>query len=778
MQAVDFKCPLCDSQSFDLFLFTKHLRHHQNEEGFVVSCFACDRSFKEVKKWRRHISTHIGSRYTRVPVPVVSSGDLPGANEETSSTSNQNEHQTPSADSVQNDMCMAKEQSDEPKNYEGKVLNFVLDLKTKGLPEKHCFEVVKTVSEFCVSAVEDFKAAQNEGNPIASTDDVPIVASLSKLLTTAKRDKYMRLHHYLVKPVTVKLPNGGDMQYVPILEQLEYVLENDKARSLLLTTPQQQKTGYRSFHDGTMHAGKFGQVNLSIYFDEFGVSNPLGNKVVNQKLGAFYFGLPDMSSGQLKHIFLAILVRSKYFKTESLDVILEPLLKDLSRLKTDGICIVVDGEERKIHGSVCFVLGDNLGQHFLGRFNTSFAGGNRLCRFCHISHKELSSVFSASKCKARTMEEYASEISALKESGYDEKISQLFGLKDECPLNKIPGFNIIDHQPPDIAHDIFEGIGPVVLSLVLTALVKEHKAFTLSDLNAAIVMFSYDSNVDRNRPQPMTMKPIGISVKQTASECWCLFRLLPQMIGARVPDGCLEWDVFLGLREIIEYVCAPRLTDDHLNCLEDSIESWLHLFSTVFPHCRMTPKFHYLIHYPSEMRKHGPLRHVWTLRFENKHQELKNIAKSSRNRRNLARTIALGHQRNVCRMLAGRFTHGFGETLVEDIVFGKRKLLGNRHIRSCKINGVRHAVGEVLILGRNKFKSFVVVRTISAEGMLSVEELDIRDFSATIQAYILAKKGVFKNVEVSDLNGQPLACYRSGHEMLTVVLHHKVVGLD
>ena len=62
-------------------------------------------------------------------------------------------------------------------------------------------------------------------------------------------------------------------------------------------------------------------------------------------------------------------------------------------------------------------------------------------------------------------------------------------------------------------------------------------------------------------------------MRQTASQIWCLLRLLPFMIGSKVPENDEKWDVFLQLKDIVEYMFCPALTEASTYVLEWMIES-------------------------------------------------------------------------------------------------------------------------------------------------------------------------------------------------------------
>ena len=53
---------------------------------------------------------------------------------------------------------------------------------------------------------------------------------------------------------------------------------------------------------------------------------------------------------------------------------------------------------------------------------------------------------------------------------------------------------------------------------------------------------------------------------------WCLLRLLPLMIGYMVPENDKKWEVLLQLREIVEYIFSPSLTESSTYVLDWLVE--------------------------------------------------------------------------------------------------------------------------------------------------------------------------------------------------------------
>ena len=87
-----------------------------------------------------------------------------------------------------------------------------------------------------------------------------------------------------------------------------------------------------------------------------------------------------------------------------------------------------------------------------------------------------------------------------------------------------------------------------------------------------------------------------------ASQMWLLGRLLPLMVGVRVPDGDSHWLCFMELLMIAVLSTAVEVTDDTAYGLTVIIESYLFHFNKLYPDS-MTPKMHYLLHLPEQMRQ-------------------------------------------------------------------------------------------------------------------------------------------------------------------------------
>ena len=85
---------------------------------------------------------------------------------------------------------------------------------------------------------------------------------------------------------------------------------------------------------------------------------------------------------------------------------------------------------------------------------------------------------------------------------------------------------------------------------------------------------------------------------------WTLSRLLPLMIGDKVPSNETRWINFLLLLDIMDIVFSPIICEDQISFLHLLIEEHHQQFKILYPHCSITPKLHFMIHYPAWISKY------------------------------------------------------------------------------------------------------------------------------------------------------------------------------
>lgn len=138
------------------------------------------------------------------------------------------------------------------------------------------------------------------------------------------------------------------------------------------------------------------------------------------------------------------------------------------------------------------------------------------------------------------------------------------------------------------------------------------------------------------------MNPKGPS-GQKAAQAQCLLVYMCLLCGDKVPEENAAWEVLCSLLDVYKLVTAPKISLEATYMLKAKIKDHLSLYQEVFK-LRLTPKQHFLVHYPRVIRLLGPLSQFSSMKFEAKHKPLKRIAKTCNNFMRIEKTVAKGHQ--------------------------------------------------------------------------------------------------------------------------------------
>ena len=432
----------------------------------------------------------------------------------------------------------------------------------------------------------------------------------------------------LVEPIEIELgrSESGKKEtycYVPILLLLQQLMQNEDIYNSI------NKWDHESFsqqsdpdklsdfchgsvyndHDSQRKHGRF--LRLHLYSDEFEVVNVLGSKRTKHKVCAFYFYIGNMEPkhrSQLQNIYLCILVRHKLLQGRySYNQLLQRFLADLSSLYHEGIVVELSGSiPFRLFGYLATISADNLSAHSMAGFSACFSSGH-ICRSCTATYTSMRMQFEEAAFLMRTKHVHANHCNAWKMNA--AIATKAYGVTNISAFTRLEYLDITEAFPHDIMHDFLEGVIPIVLTCVIKHL-HVSGTVTINDLNRKLEEFSFGKNDRSSKPVAVTTRVLreNSAITGKAIEKWCFFRVFSLMIGQQVSRDCSKWHVYTKCREICEIIFAPTIDRSWLIRLGSLIYSFLEDFNETFPDC-MTPKMHFLVHYPSQIAKFGPLRH-------------------------------------------------------------------------------------------------------------------------------------------------------------------------
>ena len=111
-----------------------------------------------------------------------------------------------------------------------------------------------------------------------------------------------------------------------------------------------------------------------------------------------------------------------------------------------------------------------------------------------------------------------------------------------------------------------------------------------------------------------------------------------------LPVDDKSWQCFGLLLSILDICTSHSCSADTVAYLTTLIEEHYLLFKEVYPHASITPKMHFLVHYPEQILRFGPVIYSRTIRYESKLKLCKQAAKFG-NFKNICFSVAQKHQR-------------------------------------------------------------------------------------------------------------------------------------
>ena len=263
--------------------------------------------------------------------------------------------------------------------------------------------------------------------------------------------------------------------YVPILESLAKLLATADVINEVLGDRTNLSSDLTDFCDGSIFESHSvfssdpNALQIVAYYDEVEVVNPIGTYIKKHKLGCMFYFLANVRPqyrSTLRSIQLVAVGKHEDILKYGIDNFLLPFVEDLKVLYCNGITVSVGGIERVLHGSLLAFLADNLAAHFVGGFKQSMSFALRICRGCMITREQSQECFQESCCLLRTAQTHFEQCSLLVGPLADH-YSTSYGINRLSLLEEVPEFSVTKGLPHDIMHDLFEGVVPKHMRILL-----------------------------------------------------------------------------------------------------------------------------------------------------------------------------------------------------------------------------------------------------------------------------------------------------------------------
>ena len=457
------------------------------------------------------------------------------------------------------------------------------------------------------------------------------------------------------------LSSESSFYYIPILSTLRQVLAREDVFGQISANRVESEElndfcNGSAFKNHPLFTNYPNALQIIGYYDDMEVCNPLGSAAKTHKLGIFLFtisNLPPKFRSSLKCLFLFAVAKANDVKKYTPDAILAPFIADIKTLATDGVTVSYSDSSINFKGTLLAFLADNLASHAIGGFKESFSRTYRFCRTCMATHTQANENFLSDMFTCRTPTDHKRHCDLL-DGSLASFHSTTYGINRWSKLGDIDHFSVVNSLPYDIMHDLLEGLFPNELTLLLNHCVSSNY-LSVTDLNEQISNFDFGYSECSNKPALIERTSSStVKVHQKATQMWLLVRTLPLLIGHYVPVDDQPWQCFCLLLDILDICTSHSCSLDAVAYLTTLIEEHHSLFKLAYQDASMIPKMHFVVHYPEQILKFGPLINSWTMRYEAKLKLCKQVAKFG-NFKNICLSVAQKHERWLCYQLQGSF---------------------------------------------------------------------------------------------------------------------------
>lgn len=416
-------------------------------------------------------------------------------------------------------------------------------------------------------------------------------------------------------------------KYFEIEGVLQSFLENQKKI--------ESSSGNNNFLSGSLWKEKVKKfdgkyvIPYFLYGDDFEINNPLGGH--SSSILSLYYSFPtapDYLLSQISTVFGFGFFNSSDVKFIGNDICLYKIVEKINEIERNGILIETASGSHTVYFVLGLILGDNLGLNKLLGFSQSFSA-LCFCRFCNANKYETQKMCDEDFNKLRTIENYNNDVLLLEN-----------GISENSILNSIDSFHVVKNYSVDLMHDLFEGVCVYNLRHIINYLLKS-KYLTLDILNNRKQNFEYGESEIGNLSKPITKNQLlNSNFKMSAREMMTFLHYLPLMIGDLIPQFNEVWKFLILFIEIVDLCLLSLFSPEKLDLLKEKISyhnlKYVELFKDT-----LKPKHHFLVHYKNIIEKSGPLKYLWTFKYESKHRVFKTYTKNTNSRVNVPLSLAI-----------------------------------------------------------------------------------------------------------------------------------------
>lgn len=649
-----FKCE-CTWKGRSITQLRKHIEVVHKNEGLEWFCGACDCKKPSYKLIYNHQRRHVrqGTAVSIIVKPVqkedrteivapIHEDPLPDTPEEFPENSEDIGH----VEDVSNEPIKERDR------VKSKLMQMALILSTK-------HKVNDDAMNFLFQSLGNI---QDELSHAAEDKLYPF----HDLRTSYRRQKILLQQAGVVKPCRVdvgifrKKRRDGIVKdeliqafVVPVVDTLKFVLKNhhfvDSVRS-----------------DGNRRNGVW-DINVGMSIDDVELANPLGQGKIRHKQTVCSFEIGNLptwlrSRDESKH--LAFLSNSLAFKKKHRAD--EKLLNDFKTAledSKDGLKLLEDSDDL-FRIKLQHVTADAEAMCSLLKLKMTGAKTKKPCWGCHIHHDDLPWVLDVQSMEQRTLEDHEEKcqkvVDPTVKKSVRENLAKETGIKGAAAITQLEGFTF-DKMCFDGMHCVLEG-GILELGILdfLRELINEAQVITFEQANARIVHWKYRLKRGDVSPPAMPRRIlVGGSLGYKAQTCWTLAENLLFVFRDYADTMKPHFKHFgrcLRISQVILHAPVTcrvnteilRVELMHFHAVRLSLYSW----------ANFTPKCHFSLHIPDQIRRHGPSRFTSCLQFERHYKTIK--SKRLNCWKNPSKTLANFHQqwqvRALCEVKEGKWT--------------------------------------------------------------------------------------------------------------------------